>query len=140
MAAVIIRSVSVLYGLVGAASLVTFFLYLVYGPSVTGLRGISIFLHAVFLSIALGNTVAGLSIMYGLWRFRRWAARLAISFNALYLSVFVAGFAYSVLFRPGELTGAAVVFMVVIVSILGGIIVLCAMRSIRDLTDSAGRT
>jgi hypothetical protein len=124
---VLLVIIGVLYLWFGVASVATGLYFLVYGPPL--FEGLSF----VFVALPILTAVASLAIAYAFFRRRRWGRYLALTFNGVYLALWLGGFAIAQLTERPELTLPAVIVLIGVLALLGGIIVLCLQPSVRTV-------
>jgi ABC-type transport system involved in cytochrome c biogenesis permease subunit len=122
---ILLRLVATLYGLLGLASVAILLMYLIYGPS---FQTDYAFYSVVLFGIWAIHVLIGFTLLYGLWRSRRWARWLAIAVNTVYLVMGISGFVLARLRESPKMTVQVMVFGVAGLLLFGGMIVICARR------------
>ena len=88
-----LQSIGAIYGFFGLMSLLTFWMYLQYGPSIKGLEsGSSQVYIIVLLGICFTNAIIGALICFSFCCLKVWGRYLAIGFNAVWLATVTVGF------------------------------------------------
>lgn len=124
---VLLLIIGVLYLSFGVASVGTAVYFFVYGPPL--FEGLSF----VFVALPVFNAVASFAIAYAFYRRRWWGRYLALTFNGMYLAAWLGGFAIAQLTERPQLTLPALIVLIGVSALLGGIILLCLQPSVRTV-------
>lgn len=131
--------VAVLYIVGGIAHLLWFLsLFFYVGIQIPTLVGWPArFWMLLYVGFPLLNAVVSFSIAYAFITHKRWGRYLAITYNGLWIAAFSVesiGVVSSVGITPfRELTRASVVVFLAFVIVVGGIIVLCLRKDVKEL-------
>lgn len=117
--------IGVVYVWVGVVSTATALYFLMYGPSL--FEGLSF----IFVVLPLFNAAASLAIAYGFFRERWWGRYLALIFNGVYFVVCLGGFVISQVTERPQVPVPAMITLIAILALLGGIMLLCLQPSVR---------
>jgi hypothetical protein len=133
MTEALLRGIAILYAVSAFLSLLTLFMYASYGPSRSDLTTGQMIYHALFFAVPAVNAAVGLLLLYGFWRLKRWGRWLAIGWNSAWLIALLYGVVVARIRESPTLTVSAIVFSLVLTGLLGGIIVICSLRQVREV-------
>lgn len=83
--------IGTIYGLLGLTSLLTFWMYLRYGPSLKIMDSGSSQMYFGLLGICMTNATIGALISFSFWSLKSWGRYLAIGFNVVWISTVTVG-------------------------------------------------
>lgn len=88
---VTLNFIGTLYGLFGLMSVLTFWMYLRYGPSLKVMDIESSQMYFGLLGICMTNAIIGALIFFSFWSLKPWGRYLAIGFNVVWISTMTVG-------------------------------------------------
>ena len=87
-----LQSIGAIYGIFGFMSLLTFWLYFQYSPSIEALESGSLQMYIVLWGICVTNAIIGALICFSFCCLKAWGRYLAIRFNIVWLATVTVGF------------------------------------------------
>ncbi len=87
-----LKLIGTMYRVFGVTSLLTFWMYLRYGPAINALDSGSLPMYFGLLGICMANATIGALICFSFWSLKPWGRYLAIGFNVVWLGTMTFGF------------------------------------------------